>query len=175
MSYSGWVALVLGFSSLFIYIIVPDKTLIVLSVAGAALASALAFVLSDWSRVRKILTGRSAVHGTNALVLTVVFLGILVFATLLASRHKKRIDFTEGGLFTLSQQSEKVVSNLKTKVKMTAFFQAEAPEKKQFENLVDGYLALTDQIELEYIDPDKDPRTTERYGVRTYGTIALES
>ncbi len=147
LTYFGWIALGLGLIALFIYSIVPDQTITVFSLIGGALICALAYCASDWHHIRKTLTGRSAQHGTNAFILSVIFLGILVFINILFSRHNHRFDLTESGLFTLSPHTEKIVSQLPRSIKMTAFFQTQSPERGQFQNLVDGYLQLTDQIQ----------------------------
>ena len=175
LAYFGWIALGLALIALFAYSIVPDQTLAVFSLAGAALICSLVYCASNWNNIRKTLTNRTAIHGTNTIILTVVFLGILIFINLLSSRHNHRFDLTESGLFTLSPQTEKIVSQLPRKVKMTAFFQTQSPDRNQFKNLVDGYLQLTDQIELEFVDPDKNPAITKQFGIKTYGTITLES
>ncbi len=133
------------------------------------------FVFSTKTKIKKVLTGRSAMYGANSAILTIAFLGILVFVNLLLSRHNHRFDFTEGGIYTLSPQTTKVVLSLDKDVKLTAFFQTEAPEKADFQTLVDGYLGLSDKIELNFVDPDKNPAITKQYGIKTYGTIALES
>lgn len=118
---------------------------------------------------------RTAIQGTNTFVLTCVFLGILVFANILSSRHKYRFDLTASGIFTLAPQTQKIVSNLPREISMTAFFQSESPTKSDFKNLMDGYLGLSDKIKLSFVDPDKNPSIIKQYGVTTYGTVVLES
>lgn len=118
---------------------------------------------------------RTVVYGMNTFILFCVFLGILIFANLLSTRHKHRFDFTSTGIFTLAPQTQKIVSNLPREVTMTAFFQSESPTKVDFKNLMDGYLDLSDKIKLSFVDPDKNPSITKQYGVTTYGTVAFES
>jgi len=108
-------------------------------------------------------------------VLACVFLGILVFANILSSRHKHRFDLTSSGIFTLAPQTQKIVANLPREITLTAFFQSESPTKSEFKNLMDGYLGLSDKIKLSFVDPDKNPAIVKQYGVTTYGTVALES
>ncbi len=125
--------------------------------------------------MKKGLKSRTTLYGTNAFVLVCVFLGVLVFINILATRHKHRFDFTSSGIFTLAPQTRKIVTNLPREITMTAFFQSESPTKPEFKNLMDGYLGLSDKIKLSFIDPDKNPAIVKRYGVTTYGTVALES
>jgi len=175
ISISGWLGLFFLLVGLFVYIVVPSETEIAASLAIVGLINVGFFVFSEKTKIKKIITGRTAVHGVNSAILTIAFLGILVFVNLLLSRHNHRFDFTEGGIYTLSPQTTKVISSLNKEVKMTAFFQTEAPEKADFQTLADGYLGLTDKLELNFVDPDKSPAITKQYGIKTYGTVAIES
>lgn len=174
-SIAGWFGLFLGLSALFFYVVVPHQTTLIYSLAGVALASVLIFALVDWRSIKSALTSRTGQYGANTLILSLVFLGVLVFINLLGHRHKYRLDLTETGYFTLAPQTKKIVSNLPREVKMTAFFQTESPEKANFQNLADAYLELSDNLKLQFVDPDKNPTVTKQYGITTYGTIALES
>ncbi|MFQ5716442.1 MAG: Gldg family protein [Nitrospinales bacterium] len=173
--FAGWLALFFSFTALFFYAVNPPSTAIMALICALALVNALIFFSANWEDIRKSLTGRTAVYGANSLVVLVVCLGILVFINLLSYRHKLRADWTEQGLFTLSTQTEKIISTLPREVRLTAFFQAESQDKNKFRNLTDGYLDLTDKIKLEFIDPDTNPAISKQYGVKVYGTVALES
>lgn len=172
---AGWLALTTGFIALFLYIVLPELKSVSASLVLVCLINGIFFVVANGPELKKNLSSRSALYGANTLILTSIFLGILIFANLLAFRHKHRFDFTEGGYFTLAPQTIKFISNLPREVTLTAFFQTESPEKIAFTNLISGYLEETDKIKLQYIDPDKNPSVTKQYGVTTYGTIALES
>ena len=172
---AGWLALTIGFAALFIYIILPDLKSISGSLAIVSLLNGIFFLIVEGPRLKQRLSSRSALYGTNTIILTFIFLGILIFVNLLAFRHKHRFDFTEGGYFTLAPQTKKLISNLPREIQLTAFFQTESSEKIAFSNLIAGYLEQTDKIKLQYVDPDKNPAITKQYGVTTYGTITLES
>lgn len=172
---AGWLALATGCIALFLYIVLPDLETVSASLAAISLINAIFFGIAESPRLKKSLSSRSALYGANTLFLTAIVMGILIFANLLAFRHKHRFDFTEGGYFTLAPQTKKFISNLPREVKLTAFFQTDSVEKIAFANLVAGYLEETDKIKLQYVDPDKNPAVTKQYGVTTYGTVALES
>lgn len=172
---AGWLALITGFISLFLYIVLPELKSVSASLALVCLANGIFFVFAEGSELKKAFSSRSALYGANTLILTFIILGILIFVNLLAYRHKHRFDFTEGSYFTLAPQTIKFISSLPREVSLTAFFQTESPEKIAFANLIAGYLEETDKIKLNYVDPDKNPSVTKQYGVTTYGTLVLES
>ncbi|MEO2043988.1 MAG: GldG family protein, partial [Nitrospinaceae bacterium] len=172
---AGWLSLITGFIALFFYIALPDLKNIAASLAVIFLLNGIFFIAVQGPIIKQNLSSRSALYGANTLFLTCIFLGILIFANMLAFRHKHRFDFTEGGYFTLAPQTKKFIAELPRDVKLTAFFQTESPEKIAFANLIAGYLEETGNIKLQYVDPDKNPSITKQYGVTTYGTIVLES
>ena len=174
-SIAGWLALASGFVALFFYIVLPDLKTLILSLIALSISNGIFLLVSEGTSLKKFFSSRMAQHGTNAIILTSVFLGVLIFTNLLIHRHKHRFDFTEANLFTLAPQTKKFIANLPREVNLTAFFQIETPEKNAFENLIAGYLEETDKIGITYIDPDKNPAVTKQYGVTTYGTIVLES
>ncbi len=172
---AGWTGLFFAFTALFFYIVVPAKVNLNLTLLLIAIINLAVFAWVEKSAIREAFKGRAAVYGLNTTVMVIVFLGILVFINMLSFRHKNRLDLTEGKLYSLAAQTEKIVSNLPRDVKMTAFFQSEAPTKNEFDLLAQGYLAQSDKLSLEFVDPDKSPAITKRYGVTTYGTVVLES
>ena len=172
---SGWLTLVFGFAALFFYIVLPNLKPLIFSLTALSISNGTFFLFAEGTSIKGFFSSRAAQHGTNTIILTSVFLGIIVFTNLLIYRHKIRFDFTEGNLFTLAPQTKKFIANLPREVKLTAFYQIETPEKVAFTNLIAGYLEKTEKIQVTYVDPDKNPAITKQYGVTTYGTIVLES
>lgn len=173
--FAGWSALVMGFLALMAYLIVPDILLWSLTFGLVAAINAIFFLAVDRQAVVRALKTRTALYGMNATVVIFVFLGILIFINLLTHRHKYSWDLTETSFFTLSPQTRKIAANLPRKIKMTAFYATGIPQRKDFQRLADGYKEVTDQIEVEFVDPDRQPAITRQYGVTTYGTVVLES
>ena len=64
---------------------------------------------------------RSTRLGANSIVITLAVLAILGFANYLGYRHHKRIDLTSEKLYTLSDQTKKVLTGLQKDVKVLHF------------------------------------------------------
>lgn len=174
-TYAGWIALFFAAASLFLYIVFPEKHIPIITLALIALGNAVFLVVVDRESIRRALHSRTSLYGFNTVILTSAFVGILIFLNLISYRHKHRIDMTEQGYFTLSPQTQKIATTLPREIKVTAFFQTEAPDKAKFKHLMDGYTSLSDKIKLSFVDPDKNPAITKQYGITTYGTVVLES
>jgi ABC-type uncharacterized transport system involved in gliding motility auxiliary subunit len=173
--FAGWTALIVGLMALITYLFLPEYNLLVLTLVSIAGINAIFFLTMSREEVVRSIKSRTALYGMNTTVVIVVVLGILFFINVLTYRHKFLVDLTESSVFTLAPQTQKIVRNLPRKVKMTAFFQTGSPGRNAFEQLAEGYKTLTDQIEVELIDPDRRPAVVKQYGVTTYGTVVLES
>ncbi|NTU48629.1 MAG: ABC transporter, partial [Syntrophobacteraceae bacterium] len=51
-------------------------------------------------------------YGSNTVITSLLFLGILAFIALIAQRHPLRIDLTESGKFSLSEQTRNILKSL---------------------------------------------------------------
>lgn len=173
--FAGWTALILGFAALVFFIFLPEYTLGILTITAVAGINALFFLITSRKEVLHALKTRTALYGMNSTVFILVFLGILIGINVMAFHHKTLWDITETSAYTLSPQTRKIAQNLPRKVKMTAFFQIGNPGRDAFEQLAEGYQELTDQIEVELVDPDRQPAVVKQYGVTTYGTVVFES
>jgi ABC-type uncharacterized transport system involved in gliding motility auxiliary subunit len=102
-----------------------------------------------------------------------VILAVLVVTNWLANRHNKSYDSTANKRFSLSDQTQKVVGNLKQDVRLYYFDRTREFERAR--DLLDRYDNLSPRLSVAYVDPDKKPQMARTYGVRSYGTIYVET
>lgn len=124
----------------------------------------------------QFLGARQTKFGSNTLVLILALLGILILVNYIVRKESGtlRYDMTKNKQYTLSDQSRKVLKNIKDDIKITAFFQSDNPGRAQLENLLDEYRAKNSHIKFEFVDPDKTPTKAKEYGITRYGTIIFE-
>ncbi len=143
----------------------------ILLVLGAA---GLAYFLFDYFTGRqKELSGRSLKQGSNMLVQVIAVLAIVAMLAFVTTRQHFRKDWTKNNLYSLSDQTEKVLSNLKKDVEIKGFFKS--AEKASARDLLDEYDYRSAHLSYELIDPDENPDITKQYGVKQYGTLIVES
>ena len=147
----------------------------VLALAGAGLLLLLAGLGADRKRVVALLTGRRGRAAGASIGYSLVVLAVVVLINFLAGRHHTRLDLTEGRLFSLSEQTIRVLEGLPREVTVTAFFQDGEPTRQKLQDLFDEYRYRTDRLQVRFVDPDKNPAEARRYDVKEYGTIVLES
>lgn len=116
-------------------------------------------------------------YGTSTVFSSLFFLGILAFLALIAERHPWRIDMTESGAFTLSEQTRNILGSLEQPIEIKAFYATAAPEQTKARDLLETFQYASPAgggIKYEFIDPDREPDVAKRYEVRSYGTLVLE-
>lgn len=115
-----------------------------------------------------------AILRTNVFVTIVVVLGIVVLINFMASRHNMRYDATSSGDFSLSDQTQKLLKNLQSELKITVFDKPGNHIRLEAEDILVEYEYYTDKLITEFIDPDQNPAQAEKNKVARYGTIILE-
>ncbi|MBE9035644.1 GldG family protein [aff. Roholtiella sp. LEGE 12411] len=115
---------------------------------------------------------RSTQAGTNALVATWAILAILGLINFLGDRYHLRADLTETQLFTLAPQSRELVSTLPQPVKVWVFDVTQNPQDRE---LLNNYQRQSSKFKFEYIDPQARPGLADKFGVKDYGEVYLES
>jgi len=122
---------------------------------------------TGWLKTRQT---RYTAYATVYIAIILAVLGVVNF---LAKRHTKSWDSTANKRFSLSDQTGKVVRNLKQDVKIRYFDRTS--EFQRAKDLLDRYDNLSTRLSVEYIDPDKKPQVAKAESVRTYGTIFIQA
>jgi ABC-type uncharacterized transport system involved in gliding motility auxiliary subunit len=144
----------------------PEVYLIV----GAVLI--LAHILLRFEEIVKAVGLRQLRYGGNAIVMSVVLLAILVALNYLADRHTKRWDLTKGGRFSLSDQTKKVLQNLKEDVRITYF--QKSGDMAAAQDRLKEYQAASNRIKVSFVDPMKDPARARALEVNSVPTLVFE-
>jgi ABC-type uncharacterized transport system involved in gliding motility auxiliary subunit len=147
----------------------------VVSLAVVGVLLLLAYAAGRPQEVVGALTGRRARYGSNAALMTVAFLGIVVLINYMGTRYEKRLDWTQDKTFTISEQTKKVLANLDAPVKVTGFFQQGDSLQVQVSDLLKEYKQYTSLITSEFIDPDVQPAAARLAGITDYQTLVFES
>ena len=172
----GWIGTVLVFAAVGARLFTPpwawwdDRYATYLAWAG--LACVLIYMAGQWRDVAEFYKGRSAKYGTMSAVSVVVFIGILVAINYLSTRQNKRWDFTANQVYSLSDQTIKVLKELPEPVKFTVYDQPARFDT--FRNRLDEFQYHSSKVATEYVDPDRDPARAKAAQVAAYGTIVIE-
>jgi ABC-type uncharacterized transport system involved in gliding motility auxiliary subunit len=120
----------------------------------------------------KWLKARQTRYTAYATVYILVVLAVLAAANWLANRHNKSVDTTSNKRYSLSDQTIKIVKNLKEDVTIMLF--DESRSYQQAKDLLDRYDNLSPKLTVQYIDPLKKPQLAREMGVRMMGTVLVK-
>jgi len=168
-----YISLAAAILSVGLYIVQRQLTLALEISLGFVIIGLALFAVLDPNRVRTALTGRQARYGSNALVLTIAFLGILVVVNYLVFNNSKRWDLTEGKQNTLSPETLTTLTSLNAPVKAQAFFSSNIPND-QAKSILDEYrLQSKGKFQYEFIDPVKNPVAAQQAKIAQDGSVVL--
>lgn len=162
-------------ASLIRYLILPAFDLWIqiglsLGVLGIAVG-----IFLDPDRIRAFLTGRRARYGSNALLLSLAFTGIVVLVNILVYNNPQRIDLTEDQTYTLTRESELLLEELNQPVLIKGFYTPDrTTAREQIRPLLQEYAQESGgNIEFEFIDPRANPLEADQYGVSRDGSLVV--
>jgi ABC-type uncharacterized transport system involved in gliding motility auxiliary subunit len=130
------------------------------------------YLTASRDSLTSVLGERSTKYGANAVVYSVVFMGVLVVVNWLAARHNHRWDLTAQNVFSLSTQSRGVLAKLEQPVEVHAFVEAGADPA--LEDLLDSYRYASDKFTFHMVDADKERDLAERFKVTELPTIHMQ-
>lgn len=125
------------------------------------------YVMMDPESVRRTFSGRRARYGSNALVLSAAFLGILIILNVIVIQNPKSWDLTEDKVNTLTDESISVIERLEQPVQIVGFYSQEASFQIQSaRDLLNKYIEASDgSITLEFVDPNENPVAAQEAGI----------
>jgi ABC-type uncharacterized transport system involved in gliding motility auxiliary subunit len=132
------------------------------------------FTILDPERVRKILTGRQARHGSNVLVLSLAFIGIILVINFLALNNPWRKDLTEDQEHTLAVETLDILDKLDSEVFATAFFTPRVPSDEAYEILELYKFHSNGKFDFEFVDPEANPLAAEQAKISRDGTVVIK-
>jgi gliding motility-associatede transport system auxiliary component len=167
--YIGAALLVGGYLRYSVQETMGTLTAAVLIAGGVLLAAAVAF---NFGTIRTYSRRRSARLGANTAVMTLAVVAILGFFNFLGYRHHKRFDLTSEKLYSLSDQTRKIVSGLQKDVEIIKF---DKTDDQQLRDLMDEYRSLSKRITFERIDPDAKIEIAKQHKVTRFGELVVTS
>jgi gliding motility-associatede transport system auxiliary component len=160
-----------------LYIIQRQFNLLLQICLGIFIIGLAVFAVLDPDVIRKLVTGRQARYGSNTLIISVAFVGILVVVNYLAYKNTKRWDLTADKSNTLAKETIDVLKSLPDTVEARAFFTTDttvASSKSEAQTLMDKYVyAGNGKFKYEFINPNTNPIAAQDAGISKDGTIVI--
>ena len=167
----GWLGVVLVLAAVALRFVRPDLPQWYQRLALAGLIVTALYAVSQWRDIARSFQGRNVKYGSMAVTGVLLVLGILVAINWIASRQNKRWDLSSGQQFSLSDQTKKIVTELKKPVNIKVFY---AGASDPYRDRLSEYEYLSKQVSVDYVDGDRDPVQTQKYTITQYPTLVLE-
>ena len=144
----------------------------ILLIAGGVLL--LGAVVIGFRQIVGFFSKRSSQLGANAMILSAAVIAILVVLNFLSYRHAKRFDMTSEKLFSLSDQTHKIVGGLQKDVTIARFGRSPAaPEDQRFGDLMTEYKHLSSHFQFKDVNPQEKPEVAKEYGAKHVGDVIV--
>jgi ABC-type uncharacterized transport system involved in gliding motility auxiliary subunit len=146
-----------------------------LTSAGLVILGLATYAILEPDRVRRFLAGRQARYGSNTLLMSIAFLGILIVGNVLAYQNPVPIaDLTEDKSNTLAPELISALKALPQKVTATGFFSQNTPTDSANKLLGNIKSNSNGKFDYKFINPDRDPQTAKDAGITGDGKILLQ-
>jgi len=123
-----------------------------------------------FSDIRDLIAKRSTKYAANTAVMTVIFVVVVGMISVMSVRYKVRVDLTENSRYTLASQTIKILKSLKNDVEVVAFYRSDERTRQTMYDLLKEYAYYSPKFNFRFVDPDKNPAETLKYGVTSYRT-----
>ena len=171
----GVIGVVLAVAGAIGYSLAPERLWLVTLLEGSALFCLILFVVVHFISLKAFSARRSTRMGANSLLMTLLFVGILAIINFLAASHSIRWDLSENQNFSLAPQTHRVLRSLSREVLITVFTREKDPGYQAYKERLDSYRQASPKISVEFIDPERQPKIAQNYGISRTDTAVFES
>ncbi len=160
-------------SSLFTLALIPDAGTLLLGKAAVGVAGLAFYFATHRGSIARFLSGRATFFHVSSGVLTVLVLLLLATLNYLARRADKTWDLTQNRIFTLSEDTLRVLRGLDGEVKLQAFFAARDQDYARARDLLERYRRETPRLSFVLLDPNQEPDLVKEKGIQKDGPRLL--
>lgn len=168
----GWVGTALVAVAFGLRFLKPELDVYRTYTAWAGLACILVYLVAQWRESSTGASARATRMGTMSIVSIIAMLAILAALNYLGVRQNKRWDLTANQVFSLSEQTLKVLQGLDAPAKLTVYDLATGFDR--IKDRLEEYTYQSKQLTVEYVDIDRQPARAKAAGVTAAGTLVLE-
>ena len=137
------------------------------------IALTLVMLLLSFDQIKASFRRRSTQYGTNTLVMVLMVVGLLGMVNFLAKKYQERWDLTSAKLYSLSDQTEKLVKGLEAEVEVIHFDKEPNP---RLDDLMKEYQGLNrSALSYRRVDPQENPGLARKFEVNRFGDIVVVS
>ena len=176
----GFLTLILLFATLSSVFLRQRLVVWIFLVLG--IVSLIAFVVLRRQAILRFFVSRQVRYGANVGVTALLVTGIAVIANIIVvQRFDTSADWTSDKIYTLSDQTKKILHGLDREVQVIAFFSLNPTseqlvrDRQRAQALLEMYQRETDKLSVELVDPYSGAMKSREYEIQFDGTTVFES
>jgi ABC-type uncharacterized transport system involved in gliding motility auxiliary subunit len=139
--------------------------------AWAGIACIAVYTAGQWREILDYFRRRNARYGAITVASVLIVISLLVALNYLSARRNVRWDLTENRIYSLSDQTVQLLRNLDAPVRFLVF---DVEANFRTYRMLNEYEFQSDLVNVEYVDPDRNPTRSREYEIDTYGTVIIE-
>ena len=155
------------------YAITGEMGNLPLTLIWVGLLLLLLFFYIYFPEIREFITKRSTKYALNTAIMSGVFLVIIGLIAGMSVKYKVRVDLTKDSRYTLSDHTLKIIKSLERDVEAIAFYRNDQRTRQTMSDLLSEYSYNSPNFSFRFVDPDRDPIETAKYGITAYRTTIL--
>ncbi|MDP4027385.1 MAG: Gldg family protein [Gallionella sp.] len=170
----GLLSIVLLAAGGLVYAITGEMSNLPLALIWVGLLVLLLFFYLCFPEIREFITKRSTKYALNTAIMTAVFTVIIGLIAGMSVKYKVRVDLTQDNRYTLSDHTVKILKSLNEDVEAIAFYRSDERTRQAMSDLLGEYAYHSPKFSFRFVDPDRDPIETAKYGITSYRTTVLK-
>ena len=109
----------------------------------------------------------------QGLLFTILFTGIIGMLAWLSTVYVYQADWTASNRNTVSEDTRKLLNEMKAPIRITAFVQENKLLRTQIQDVIGSYQRFKDNISLQFVNPDTAPERVRELGISTNGELMI--
>lgn len=143
--------------------------------AGVVILGLALYAILEPDKTTRFITRRQTRYGSNLLVMSLAFVGILVFGSIIAYQNPRTIaDLTADDANTLTEEFLAALENLPENVTATAFYSTGSSTEAADQLLSNIKANSNGKFEYSFENPDLNPALAQQEGITGNGRILLQ-
>lgn len=114
------------------------------------------------ARIKESFKSKKFKYGGYATLMTAIVLAIMVAVNLVVDQIPWKLDLTQNQMFSLSDQTYKVLDNLQDDIKIIGLYETGKEDQSVME-IIDRYAKRSKKVTFSTIDPERYPQLVMKY------------
>ncbi|MEC8051572.1 MAG: GldG family protein [Myxococcota bacterium] len=158
------------------WLLTDELGLIFWTKLGLGVAGVLLYLVTERSFWSRQIGGRSTSLYLMSLLSALFVIGAVAALNVYMAQRPVEWDLTKDKIYTLSDQTQKVMQGLRQPVKVYGFLRNTEPYYAAIKETFERYQALSEEFSYQMVDPIIDAQLAQKFGIQAEGArVVIES